>query len=78
MNAATQHLIPLVCAGSISAIGWLVAYIPEPAPGFYIYLFPQRRKPFVEFCRFAGRLFGMVFAAWMLVFTVLTVVDLLK
>jgi hypothetical protein len=77
MNPATQHLIPLLYAAGISAIGWLMPYMPEPAPGFYIYLLRRQRKPFVEFCRLTGRVFGLVFAAWTVLYFVLTIVDLL-
>lgn len=71
-------MVPLVTAAMVSALGWLVAYMPEPAPSFYIFLGRRQRTHFVQFCRFTGRIFGMVFAAWTVAFSVLIMVDLLR
>lgn len=71
-------MVPLVTAAIVSAFGWLVAYIPEPAPRFYVYLLPSQRKHFFEFCRLAGRMFGLVFAGWMVFYSVVIIVDLLR
>jgi hypothetical protein len=78
MNPAAQHLIPLLYAAGFSAIGWLVVYMREPAPGFYLFLLRRQREPVVEFCRLAGRWFGMVFAAWTVVYLVWVIVDLVR
>lgn len=78
MNPAAQYLVPLVTAAMVSALGWLVAFMPEPAHSFYIFLGRRQRTHFVQFCRFTGRMFGMVFAAWMVVFSILIMGDLLR
>jgi hypothetical protein len=78
MSPADQHLIPLLCAAGISSMGWLMVYMPEPAPRFYMFLRGRQGERFVQFRRFAGRLFGTVFAAWTVVFSILIVADLLR